>query len=502
MGRLGTNLFANVLGTGWAGVVQVVCVPLYVKILGMEAYGLVGFFVALQATLRILDLGLSPTMTREIARYSVQPDRVNEMRDFARTMELTYWAIGIVVGAVLCAISGLIATKWINGGSLPLMEVKRSLLIIGIVTAAQWPLSLYQGGLAGLQHQPLLNAIKVGGATLNGVAIILVLLLVSSNVTAFFLTQLVTSVIQTIATAIAFWKCVPSSHRVAKFNAGAIWRISHFVGGMSGIGLFGMLLTQMDKIVLSKVLPLSTFGRYTLAAFVANSLQLFITPIFSVIFPRLSALIMSGNKAAVRDLYHDGTQLMSVLMVPCATVVMLLTIPVMFAWTGNMGLAGQVATITALLTAGTAVNGIMYMPFSLQLAYGWTTLALWTTASMCVVFLPMLYFAVVKYGPVGAASVWLILNIVGIVVVVAVTHSKLLRGETLQWALQDIGVPTLAVVAVVFAARRLFGVPGGRGIAAAEVTVTIAFAVIAAALCAPRVRAPLLRWGRQVALTG
>ena len=49
--------------------------PFYIKLLGIEAYGLVGFYVTLLAALQVLDLGISPTINREMARHSVRPDR-------------------------------------------------------------------------------------------------------------------------------------------------------------------------------------------------------------------------------------------------------------------------------------------------------------------------------------------------------------------------------------------------------------------------------------------
>ena len=77
---------------------QMACVPLYIRFLGVEAYGLIGFYLMLQAILQVLDLGLSPTMNREMARYSVQPEKADEARDLVRTLELGYWLIGLMIG--------------------------------------------------------------------------------------------------------------------------------------------------------------------------------------------------------------------------------------------------------------------------------------------------------------------------------------------------------------------------------------------------------------------
>ena len=43
--------------------------PLYLKYLGGEAFGLVGFSMMLQAWIQMLDLGMSPVLSREMSRY-------------------------------------------------------------------------------------------------------------------------------------------------------------------------------------------------------------------------------------------------------------------------------------------------------------------------------------------------------------------------------------------------------------------------------------------------
>ena len=103
MTRYKSNLFANFAGAGVAALLQLAFIPFYIKFLGIEAYGLIGFYIMLQAVLQVLDLGLGPTMNREMARYSVLPDKAGEARDFTRTLEIGYWVLGISAGAVIAA---------------------------------------------------------------------------------------------------------------------------------------------------------------------------------------------------------------------------------------------------------------------------------------------------------------------------------------------------------------------------------------------------------------
>ena len=99
------NIIANFAGQGWAALMALAFVPLYIKFLGIEAYGLIGFFAMLQGAFQILDLGLSQTMNREMARYSALPDKAGEARDLVRTLEVGYWAIGIVISIVVITAS-------------------------------------------------------------------------------------------------------------------------------------------------------------------------------------------------------------------------------------------------------------------------------------------------------------------------------------------------------------------------------------------------------------
>ena len=65
MTRLKTNIIANFAGQGAATLIQLAITPIYIHWLGIEAYGLIGFQVTLQALTQALDLGLSPTVNRE-----------------------------------------------------------------------------------------------------------------------------------------------------------------------------------------------------------------------------------------------------------------------------------------------------------------------------------------------------------------------------------------------------------------------------------------------------
>src|SRR6185295_17805806 len=155
-----SNIIANFSGKAWASVFSLAFVPVYIKLMGVEVYGLLGVFMSLGALLSLLDLGLSATFSRELARLSTVEDSEQESRDLVRTFETVYWGIGILIGIAVVVMAPLIAEYWINSSGVDGETVERALMIMGMSIAFQWPGSIYSGGLMGLQRQVVLNIIR------------------------------------------------------------------------------------------------------------------------------------------------------------------------------------------------------------------------------------------------------------------------------------------------------------------------------------------------------
>ena len=90
------NLLANYLGQAWAALMGLAFVPLYIKYLGIEAYGLIGLFAVLQAWLSLLDMGMTPTLGREMARFTGGIHSNESIRDLLRSIEII--AVGVEIG--------------------------------------------------------------------------------------------------------------------------------------------------------------------------------------------------------------------------------------------------------------------------------------------------------------------------------------------------------------------------------------------------------------------
>ena len=453
--RLKLNLLANFAGSGWAGLMQLAFIPLYIRFLGIEAYGLIGFYLTLQAALQILDFGLSPTMNREMARYSVQPERASEARDFVRTLEVGYWALGLLIGAAIAAAAPFIATHWIQAEALPVDTVRQAIVLMAALSVLQWPLTLYQGGLIGLQRQMQLNAIQIGISTLTYGGAVLVVWLISPTLTAFLGWQILTNALRVGLVTMLLWRSLPRSNREPRFDAGLIRRVWRFAAGMSGITVSALVLTQLDKLILSKLLSLELFGYYSLAWVAGNTIALIVNPVFNVVFPGLSALVAVGDTQALTRFYHRSAQLMAVVVAPVAAVLVLFAYDIFGLWTGNALATRNVAPIASFLVFGSTLNSLMVLPYALQLAHGWTGLGLRINIFLIAILVPTVLVLAARYGPVGAAAVWPMLNGLYLLIGAPLTHRRLLKREGRRWLIEDVGLPLAGTIGIAWAGREL-----------------------------------------------
>jgi len=455
MSLLKQNISANLFGNGWQALMGLVFVPLYIKFMGVESFGLVGIFAMLQVMAGLLDMGLSGTLNREMARLSVLPGKEQEVRNLVRTLEIIYWGIALVIGIAVIAASPFIAHQWVRAEQLSSATIGQAVLIMGFIIMLQWPISFYASGLMGLQRQILLNGINIGMSTLRGGGAVLVLWLISPTIQAFFLWQIVISVIHTFLLTLFFWLSLPPTGNPAVFQKQLLKGIWRFAAGIGGTTILGIILTQMDKIILSKMLSLEMFGYYALASLIAMSPLRLSGPMFASIYPRFTQLVSLDEQEGLKQLYHKGCQFMAVLILPVSIVVALYSYEIILLWTQNSVTAGRSHLLVSILICGTALNAIMHLPHALQWSFGWTRLSFFRDLVAVGLFVPLIIYMTANYGAIGAASVWLILNVGYVLFEVPLMHRRLLRAEKWRWYWQDVLIP-LAVALVIAVSGKFF----------------------------------------------
>ena len=166
---------------------------------------------------------------------------------------------------------------------------------------------------------------------------------------------------------------------------------------------------------------------------------------------------------------------------------------VMLLWTGNPALVEQAATLMGVLTLGAFINCLMWIPYQMLLAHGWTTLTIKVNAIAVCMVVPAILWVVPRYGGIGAAWIWAILNTGCLISTIYFMHRRLLTGENWRWWRQDLAIPLAATTGAGLLCRVVLPANLGR-VGEFTVLLTGSSCVFAAsALAAPAVRDRLAR---------
>jgi O-antigen/teichoic acid export membrane protein len=257
---------------------------------------------------------------------------------------------------------------------------------------------------------------------------------------------------------------------------------------MVGITFLALLLTQVDKILLSKLLSLREFGYYTLACAVAGALSMLIGPIFQAFYPRFCELHAQGDTVALTESYHKGAQLISVIAGSAAIVLIFFSETFIMLWTQDVDLVKNVSVLLSLLALGNLLNGLMGIPYQMQLAHGWMSLAIYINLVAVLFIVPAILWVVPYYGAVGAAWVWVALNTGYVLVSMQFVSRRIMIEEKWRWYQEDVLAPLAAAVSAVGMVRFFWSSPKTMIAQALVLALAATAAVIVSGLTASHVR--------------
>ena len=155
------NILANYLGQFYIALVGIVLVPVYVRYMGAEAYGLIGFFAMLQVWFFMLDMGLTPTMARETARFRGGGIDAISLRSVLRALEGIFVAIAVVGALAIILASDLITNRWLQVNELSAEEVRFSLVLMALNIALRWMGGLYKSTINGYERLVWINGFGI-----------------------------------------------------------------------------------------------------------------------------------------------------------------------------------------------------------------------------------------------------------------------------------------------------------------------------------------------------
>jgi O-antigen/teichoic acid export membrane protein len=326
---------------------------------------------------------------------------------------------------------------------------------MGVAIAFQLSAGFYTGGLMGLQRQVEANLFRVAWSLFLGGGSVLVLWLFSPTIFAFALWQLISNAGYCFLVRASLWRCL-SLHPIQKkphFTSQVFRQTWRFAAGMTGMTIIGILLSQTDKLVVSKMLSLESFGYYTIAGTIASVPIMLAGTAASALFPRFTELVALNDQNGLERVYIKACELIGVAIIPAGLILVFFGGDAVYAWTGSTIIAERAGMVASILVLAQMGQAITVVPYNLALAHGniWDSARIGIT-SICLVT-PLLFFLINKYDIVGAGTSWLILQICSLPLNMYFLHRRVLPSGMWRHCMRGVRAPIVAALPFVILSR-------------------------------------------------
>ncbi|MDD5218824.1 MAG: oligosaccharide flippase family protein, partial [Candidatus Omnitrophica bacterium] len=285
---------------------------------------------------------------------------------------------------------------------------------------------------------------------------IYVLIFVSPTVTAYLTCFLISAVLEVAVLGGVVWKALPPPQAArSRLDFALLGRVWKFTALLTATGILIAMVEQLDKLLISKILPLGLMGYYTVAAQLAAALTFITIPVFYTVYPRFSALLAEHKTDDLRKVYRRASQLAALLTWPATGTLIFFSRDILLLWTHSEALARETWLVLSFLVIGYQMRALaMFVPHALQIAADMLKLPFYANLIGWLLLVPSMIFGIHYWQMRGAACVWALFNFLYFLIVPRIMHRRLLEGNIAGWFLKDI-LPYAAVGLVVPAFFRM-----------------------------------------------
>jgi O-antigen/teichoic acid export membrane protein len=324
------NVSLNFVSQVWFTALALVTTPYITGQLGPDLYGLFVLVGAILGYFSFLDLGLGTALTKYIAQYDAVDDH-DEVNRMLRTGFGTYLVLG-GGGAIILAV----ATPWLVEHVFSVPPGDADTARIGFYLAAlgffvNLPSQTFGVIPTALQRFDFVVGRTIFFGTL-GIVSTVVVLAAGYGLDAVFVVNLVI----TAATAASFYfvarRLLPWARFRPKIFRAELRTLLTFGSLKASQRVAVQLVTQLDRIVVGAVFPLSAVAFYALPLTLSQRVLRVGWNVGNAIFPAASALVGTNDNHRLNDLYLRSMKVTALLGCSTSAVLLIYASQIMRYW--------------------------------------------------------------------------------------------------------------------------------------------------------------------------
>jgi O-antigen/teichoic acid export membrane protein len=357
---LARNVVWNLIGSGAPMLVAVFSIPILIRELGKERFGVLALAWALIGYASVFDLGIGRALTQLVAK-TLGADEQRDLAGLAWTSLLLMTLLGVIGTLAVILIS-----PWLVGHTLKVpgelqTETLHSFYILGLSI----PLVIVAAGLRGLleahQRFGLTNILRVPIGVFTFLGPLLVLPFSHSLVPV-----LAVLFLGRFAGCGGFmWaslRTIPSLRRGFKLNRSFVRPLLRFGSWMTVTNLVSPLMVTLDRFLIGALLSIAAVTYYVTPFEVVTKVLLIPAALVGVVFPAFSTSSVH-DRSYTSLLFGRSVKSITLVLFPIVLLIIVFAQDGLKLWLGA-DFAQHSARVLQLIGIGVFINSLASVPFA------------------------------------------------------------------------------------------------------------------------------------------
>ena len=398
---LARNTIWNLVGNGAPMAVAVFCIPILIRGLGKERFGVLTLVWALIGYASLFDLGLSRALTQLVAR-KLGAGEEREIPELAWTSLVLMSLLGLATTVLVLFLSPWLASRGLKVPAELQQETLQSFRLLGVSV----PFVITTAGLRGLleahQRFGMINALRVPMGVFTFVGPLAVLPFSKSLVPVVGV-LVIGRVAAWVAHLLLCSRVAPELRRAA-WERSAVGPLMKFGGWMTISNVLSPLMYTVDRFVIVALVSVTAVAYYATSYELATKLLLLPGAMMGVMFPAFSTSF-AQDRDHTALLFRRSVKSIFLVLFPITLCTVSFAQYGLRLWLGSdFALNGH--GVLQILSVGVFINSLACVPFALLQGVGRPEV----TAKLHLIELPpylaLLWWLTKTHGIQGAAIAW------------------------------------------------------------------------------------------------
>ncbi|MBL0923393.1 MAG: oligosaccharide flippase family protein [Sphingomonadaceae bacterium] len=355
----------------WLNLLSIMAIPIYIRILGVSEWGIVAACLSLQMIASFVDAGFSQIIPRWVAREAHNPAA---LRSYVKVFGKIYAVLALCIFVFIQSSAEYFAHHWFDIQANRADNLELAIRITCFQIFFQFLNSLAVGFWHGMQHQVTANVRTCFFGTLKHALTMIVLISLQAEAHIY----------ASVFALVALIELLANGHRLRSsfiMDTSGKQHIVHIIPflrevSMLSLGvLVGLMVSYIDRIVLSRSVTLDHFGIYSIIVSISMAFLQLQIPFTRAYFPVLVREFEKKSEISIKVMKKLTILILFSSVIPCITASLFADL-ILKIWLNNEFIVEVGSETLRMLLLAVAINSLYGCVYQALVASGKSRLVL------------------------------------------------------------------------------------------------------------------------------